>query len=384
MTQTVPKPMVAEKQVSMHPLSAYIDRLLAGETLLPDNPQNVMEVVGILDSYGVVLNAYSINLNYIADHQFLVLFPFFKYFDGKVNPAKWTRHIWHDRINFEYAEYCMRAMMWHGGGGLDAYLDSPEFAKACEPAIQARIKYNPFLQVLHRLFPDYLPEQIRQLAYYSGLGQFWRVMSDIFMSLADRYNRGEIKHIIEIVDHIKAGLVADAARPITYAVEIRGERFEIMPKSAGLTFLPDTAVPYVEAIFFRGTPFQGTVSFNAQAQQISPDQSRFAYGALFADPLPVTGAGIPPTLLMQDMYRNLPDYLHQFYLESTRGEQDIRVKICGTFQKSMFCVTNAAVAGLMPHPANTTDPQEQIANQTYLEGWMDKLLTSRLDVVQTA
>ncbi|MEO0455087.1 MAG: CO2 hydration protein [Cyanobacteria bacterium P01_A01_bin.114] len=376
--------MVAAKKVPTHPLSAYIDRLLAGKTLLPDTPENVMEVVGILDSYGVVLNAYSINLNYIADHQFLVLFPFFKYFDGKITPDKWFRHIWQDRINFEYAEYCMRTMMWHGGGGLDAYLDTPEFAAACEQAIQAKIKYNPLLRVLHRLFPNFLPEQIRQLSYYSGLGQFWRVMSDIFLSLADRYNRQEITTILEVVDHIKAGLVADAGRPITYTVKIGGKPYDIIPKSAGLTFLPDTAVPYVEAIFFRGTPFQGTVSYNAQAQQISPDQSRFAYGALFADPLPITGAGIPPTLLMQDMYCNLPDYLHQFYLEHTRGEQDIRVKICATFQKSMFCVTNAAVVGLMPHPADTTDPQAQLENYQYLEGWMDKLLRSRLEVVQTA
>jgi len=40
------------------------------------------------------------------------------------------------------------------------------------------------------------------------------------------------------------------------------------------------------------------------------------------------GAGIPPSLLMQDMYRHLPEKLHQWYLERTRGEGDVRVKIC--------------------------------------------------------
>ena len=86
-----------------------------------------------------------------------------------------------------------------------------------------------------------------------------------------------------------------------------GETLPVLPPAAGLTFLADVAVPYVEAVFLRGTPFLGTVSFNAQAQQISPDRARFAYGALFADPLPTMGSGIPPSLLMQDMYRHLPE-----------------------------------------------------------------------------
>jgi CO2 hydration protein len=236
---------------------------------------------------------------------------------------------------------------------------------------------------MHRLFPGFLPEQVRQLAYYSGLGQFWRVMSDIFMSLSDRYDRGEITSIPAVVDHIKAGLVADAGRPITYAVEIKGQRYDLLPASAGLTFLPDTAIPYVEAVFFRGTPFLGTVSYNAQVHQISPDQSRFTYGALYADPLPTMGSGIPPSLLMQDMYRHLPEYLHRFYRTTTWGEHDIHVKICETFQRSMFCVTNAALMGLLPHPADTPDPQAQAANRQFLRAWMDRLSTSRLDTAQS-
>ncbi|HEY9649052.1 MAG TPA: CO2 hydration protein [Coleofasciculaceae cyanobacterium] len=376
--------MVVSKQQSKsrnHPLEGYIERLISGGALLPDSPQNVLEVVGILKSYGIVLDAYSRNLNYIAENQFLVFFPFFKYFNGDVSLQKLLRHWWHDRINFEYAEYCMKAMFWHGGGGLDAYVDSPEFKKRANQAIQAKFGGNPFVQGLDWLFPDFLLEQARQMAFYSGLGQFWRVMSDMFMSLAERYEHREITSIPHVVGHILDGLVENASLPITYVVNIRGKAYEIIPKSAGLTFLPDTAVPYVEAVFFRGTPFLGTVSFNAQANQISPDQSRFAYGALYADPLPVGGAGIPPTLLMQDMRHYLPDYLENVYKRSRRGDDDLRVQICITFQKSMFCVTTAAILGLAPHPLNTTDPKQQKENRAYLEGWMDRFLTSQLSAV---
>jgi CO2 hydration protein len=269
-------------------------------------------------------------------------------------------------------------MFWHGGGGLDAYLDSPEFERRSQQAIQARFKGNIPTQTLHLLFPEFLPEHIRQLAYYSGLGQFWRVMSDLFLDLSDLYDEGKITSISDVVEQIRAGLVAAANLPITYAANIRGHKYEIIPKSEGLTFLADTAIPYVEAIFFRGTPFRGTVSYNAQAHQISSDQSRFTYGALYADPLPTGGAGIPPTMLMQDMRHYLPEYLHDIYKRSRRGEDDLRVQICISFQKSMFCVTTATIFGLAPFPLDTTEPQQQEKNRVYLEAWMDRFLTSRL------
>ncbi|WP_413160823.1 CO2 hydration protein [Capilliphycus salinus ALCB114379] len=365
-------------QPTLHPLEEYIQRLQTGDALLPDYPENVVEVVGILKSYGVVLDAYSRNLIYIADHQFLVFFPFFKYFNGEFTLSKLLQHWWHDRINYEYAEYCMKAMLWHGGGGLDAYLDSPEFQQLANQAIQARFKNNPLILGLNKLFPDFLTEQIRQLAYYSGLGQFWRVMSDMFIELSDRYDNGEITSIPQVVEHILNGLVADANKPITYSVKIKDRVYDIIPKSAGLTFLMDTAVPYVEAIFFRGTPFQGVVSYNAQVHQIPTEQKEFNYGALYADPLPIGGSGIPPTQLMQDMRHYLPDYLHEIYRKSCRGEDDLRVQICQSFQKSMYCVTTAAIRGLAPYPLDTTDPQQRQANHDYLQGWMDRFLTSRL------
>ncbi|WP_017655048.1 CO2 hydration protein [Fortiea contorta] len=359
-------------------LSEYIKRLQSGQALLVDNPENVLEVVGILKSYGVVLDAYSHNLIYIGEQQFLVFFPFFKYFNGDISWQKLFRHWWHDRINFEYAEYCMKSMMWHGGGGLDAYLDTQEFHKIAQAVIAAKFKNNPLMIGVNQLFPDFLNEQLRVSTYYSGLGQFWRVMADIFLSLSDLYDLGKITTIPQVVEYIKSGLVADASKPITYDVKIQGKVYEIIPKHIGLTFLADTAIPYVEAVFFRGTPFSGTVTYNAQAYQIPPDQARFEYGALYADPLPIGGAGIPPTLLMQDMRHYLPEYLHAVYRNSLRGEDDLRVQICMSFQKSMFCVTTATILGLMPHPLDTQDAAEEKANLIYLKKWMNRLETSRL------
>lgn len=368
----------AIKPTQSEVIEKYTQRLESGQALLQDSPQNLVEVVGVLKSYGVVLDAYSVNLCYIANTQFLRLFPFFKYFNGEINSRKFFRNVWHDRINYEYAEYCMKSMMWHGGGGLDDYLDTPEYAAIADKVIKAKFKYNPFMLGLHKLFPDFLPELLRQMAYYSGLGQFWRVMSDIFIDLSDLYDRGEIKSIPDVVQHILDGLVKDAARPITYKVTIGKEEYEIIPQSAGITFLMDTGVPYVEAIFFRGTPFPGTISYNAQAYQIPYDQGSFGYGALYADPLPIGGAGIPPTLLMQDMRHFIPDYLMDIYRATTRGEGDLRIQICQSFQKSMFCVTTAAVKGLAPHPLDTTDPEQQAANRKYLKGWLKRLFTSKL------
>ena len=354
-------------------------RLLAGQTLLSDTADHLIEVVDVLQSYGEVLDAYSINLIYQAEGQFLNPLPVFKYFDGDLNPARWWRHLNHDRINFEYAEYCQKAMFWHATGGMDAYLDSPGFAENCRRIIAAKRRRDPLLALLHPLAPGFLPELIRSAATTHALGQFWRVMSDLFIDLARAEREGRVRSIPAVVDFIRDGLVAAAANPITYAVEIGGERFWVLPPEANLTFLMDVAVPYVEAVFLRGTPFLGTVSFNAQAQQISPDQAQFTYGALYADPLPSMGAGIPPSLLMQDMFRHLPERLHQWYRDRSRGEGDVRVKICMSFQKAMFCVTNAAINGTMPHPLNSEDPAAREANGAYAQAWAARLGIARTD-----
>jgi len=354
-------------------------QLLTGSTLLSESEENRIEVVDVLHSYGEVLDANSRNLIYQAEAQFLNPFPVFRFLDGDLSLGKIWRHLCHDRINFEYAEYCMKTMLWHGTGGLDAYLDSEPFRGDCAAIIARKTKGDPLLAILHPLFPNFLPEAIRVAATTNALGQFWRVMSDLFIDLARAEAQGSITTIRALVDFLRQGLVAAAGQPISYGVTLGGERYWVLPPEAGLTFLADVAVPYVEAVFLRGTPFLGTVSFNAQAQQISPDQGKFSYGALYADPLPTMGAGIPPSLLMQDMYRHLPQRLHELYLKRTRGEGDERVKICMSFQKAMFCVTNAAIEGTFPFELGCVDASQQAANQAHAAAWANRLASARTD-----
>jgi CO2 hydration protein len=354
-------------------------QLLTGSTLLSESEENLIEVVDVLHSYGEVLDAYSRNLIYQAEEQFLNPFPIFRFLDGDLSFSKIWRHLCHDRINFEYAEYCMKTMLWHGTGGLDAYLDSEPFLRDCAAIIARKTKGDPLLAILHPLFANFLPEAIRTAATTHALGQFWRVMSDLFIDLAQAEAQGSIATIRDLVDFLRQGLVDAAGQPISYGVTVAGEQFWVLPPDAGLTFLVDVAVPYVEAVFLRGTPFLGTVSFNAQAQQISPDQGQFSYGALYADPLPTMGAGIPPSLLMQDMYRHLPQRLHALYLKRTRGEGDERVKICMSFQKAMFCVTNAAIEGTFPFELGCVDASQQAANQAHAGAWANRLATARTD-----
>jgi CO2 hydration protein len=358
-------------------------RLLKGDPLLEESTDNLIQVVDVLASYGEVLDAYSDNLIDQAQRQFLNPLPIYKYFNGDISPARIWKHLNHDRINFEYAEYCMRTMLWHGTGGLDAYLDSEEFKRLCDPIVRQKTSRDLLLALLQRLAPDFLPELIRVAATTPALGRFWRVMSDLFAALAKAEADAEVTSIADVVAFLRDGLVAAAGQPITYAVSLSGRRFEVIPAEAGLTFLVDVAVPYVEAVFLRGTPFLGTVSFNAQARQISPDQAQFAYGALFADPLPTMGAGIPPSLLMQDMYRHLPPRLHHWYVERTRGDGDERVKICMSFQRAMFCVTNAAIAGTFPHPLNSQEPAAQQSNAAYARSWAERLSAARTDCLDS-
>ena len=351
-----------------------IRRLLSDTPLLADTNDHLVQVVNVLESYGLVLDAYSKNLVDQGEKQMLNPFPVLRFFHEGFNPKRLWTHLMGDRINFEYAEYCQKAMFWHGTGGLDAYLDTPEFAAACKRVIKCKSARDPLLALNNRLYPDFAPEAIRSLTTIYCLGLFWRVMSDIFVDLARRYGIKEVTCVKDVVHHIRDGLVAAAGSPIEYKVTIGGEEIWVLPPEAGLTFLMDVAVPYVEAVFFRGMPFLGTVSYNAQARQISPDISDFKYGALYADPIPSMGAGIPPSLCMQDMYRHLPEELSLWYDDNGRGQTDVHVQICISFQKSMFCVTNAAIAGTMPAPLDTEDPEQQAANRAYAESWSGRLM----------
>ena len=77
---------------------------------------------------------------------------------------------------------------------------------------------------------------------------------------------------------------------------------------------------------------------------------------------------------MQDMVRHLPAELNEWYDDIARGQTDVHVQICISFQKSMFCVTNAAIAGTMPHTLDTTDPDQQAANRGYAESWSGRFM----------
>ncbi|MDG2329084.1 MAG: CO2 hydration protein, partial [Synechococcus sp. cluster2_bin.44] len=345
MTTTV-KPLTAPVLPDQEEL---IQRLLSDTPLLADTQDHLVQVVNVLETYGIVLDAYSKNLVDQGEKQLLNPFPIFRFFHEGLTPKRLWDHLLGDRINFEYAEYCQKAMFWHGTGGLDAYLDSEPFQDVCQRIIQRKAQRDPLLALTNKLYPGFAPESIRSLTTIYCLGLFWRVMSDLFVDLARRYAIKEVTCVNDVVHHIRDGLVAAAANPITYEVEIAGEKIWVLPPEAGLTFLVDVAVPYVEAVFFRGMPFLGTVSYNAQARQISPDISDFKYGALYADPIPSMGAGIPPSLCMKDMFRHLPEELSRWYDDHGRGQVDVHVQICVSFQKSMFCVTNGAIAGTMPH-----------------------------------
>jgi len=362
-------------------LEELISRLLSDRPLLADTPDHLLQVVNVLESYGIVLDAYSTNLVYQGETQLLNPFPVMRFFHDGFSLNRLWKHLLGDRINFEYAEYCQKAMFWHATGGMDAYFDSDAFQEACERIIRLRSRRDPLLALVNRFYPAFAPEAIRSLTTIYALGLFWRVMSDIFIDLARRYRIGEVTCVNDVVHHIRDGLVAAAGHPITYQVTVAGEAIWILPPEAGLTFLMDVAVPYVEAVFFRGMPFLGTVSYNAQAQQIAPDISSFKYGALYADPIPSMGAGIPPSLCMSDMFRNLPEELSQWYDHHGRGQVDAHVQICVSFQKSMFCVTNAAIAGTLPHALDSSDPAAIAANRAHATAWAERLMGCRRDAL---
>ena len=206
-----------------------IRRLLSDTPLLKDTPDHLLQVVNVLESYGLVLDAYSKNLVDQGEQQMLNPFPVFRFFHEGFNLKRLWTHLMGDRINFEYAEYCQKAMFWHGTGGLDAYLDTPEFAEACQRIIKRKSARDPLLALNNRLYPDFAPEAIRSLTTIYCLGLFWRVMSDIFVDLARRYAIKEVTCVNDVVHHIRDGLVAAAGSPIEYKVTIGGEEIWVLP-----------------------------------------------------------------------------------------------------------------------------------------------------------
>ncbi|NBY58917.1 MAG: carbon dioxide transporter, partial [Synechococcaceae bacterium LLD_019] len=146
-------------------------------------------------------------------------------------------------------------------------------------------------------------------------------------------------------------------------------------------------LPYVEAVFYRTSPFRGTKSYNAQANQVPADQADFHYGILYADVYPVGSAGIPPTLLMQDMLHFLPAYLEATYQNHGRGDEDKLIQLGITFQRSMYNVTSAVIQALrcaLLYPLNDPDPEHLLANRRFFEAQMDRFLRpeARLSDIQ--
>ncbi|TVQ16097.1 MAG: CO2 hydration protein [Leptolyngbya sp. DLM2.Bin15] len=406
---------------SQHPFADIIHRLEAGGAMLPDTPENLMQIIGIYKAYAVPMDFYWRDLLYIAERVFLNPVPAFKYFlpqeyldlhnhyagddadlriwrgeatahpelldfikkgETKKSWPKLFHHLWHDRINMEFAEACMRAMLWHRKmyapvNRFDPYLDTDEYKANADRAIRAYFKNNPLMLSLHKLFPEMFIEKVRELSYYANLGLFWEVMAPVFFEMSDLYDEGKITSVPEAMNFLVNGIFAIAGRPIYHHVYIDGECYEIIPKSQGMTWLYEAALPYVESVFYRTAPFRGTKSYNAQAGQVPAEQADFHYGILYADVFPVGTAGIPPTLLMQDMRHFLPSYLVDYYSQHCRGQDDMLIQLGITFQRSMYCVTSAVIQALrqaLLYPLDDPNPEHLMANRQFFESQMDRFL----------
>ncbi len=426
MTVLTPKPTALPP--STHPFAEVVQRLEAGGSMLPDTPENLKQIIGIYKAYAVPMDFYWRDLLYIAERVFLNPLPAFKYFPSQeyldlpnsyagesadlriwrgeagAHPEllefmekgetgrmpKLLHHLWHDRINMEFAEACMDAMFWHQGmgGRFYDYLESDTYKANADRAIKAYFKGNPLMLGLHKLFPEMFLEQVRKLSYYANLGLFWEVMAPVFFEMSDIYDEGGFAGVPDAMNFLVNGIFAVAGRPIYHHVYINGECLEIIPKSEGFTWLYEAALPYVEAVFYRTAPFRGTKSYNAQAGQVPADQADFHYGILYADVFPVGSAGIPPTLLMQDMVHFLPPYLQEIYLNHRRGEEDQLIQLGITFQRSMYNVTSAVIQALRAalfYPLDDPDPEHLLANRRFFESQMDRFLRSeaRLRDVQS-
>jgi CO2 hydration protein len=412
---------------STHKYADVIHRLEAGGSMLPDTPENLEQIIGIYKAYAVPMDFYWRDLLYIAERVFLNPLPAFKYFISKqymdlansysgdnsklriwrggekahpelvafmkrgetISMPKILHHLWHDRINMEFAEACMQAMFWHQdmGGRFNDYLESKTYLANADRAIKAYFKGNPLMLLFYKLFPEMFIEQVRQLSYYSNLGLFWEVMAPVFFEMSDLYDEGGINSVPEAMDFLVNGIFAVAGRPIYHHVYIGNECIEIIPKSEGFTWLYEAALPYVEAVFYRTSPFRGTKSYNAQANQVPADQADFHYGILYADVYPVGSAGIPPTLLMQDMLHFLPAYLEATYQNHGRGDEDKLIQLGITFQRSMYNVTSAVIQALrcaLLYPLTDPDPEHLLANRRFFEAQMDRFLRpeARLSDIQ--
>ena len=269
---------------SSHPFAEVIHRLESGGSMLPDTPDNLKQIIGIYKAYAVPMDFYWRDLLYIAEKVFLNPLPAFKYFisdeyldrqncyagdeaairiwrgPGDAHPElrefmekgesgrklpKLLHHLWHDRVNMEFAEACMQAMLWHEdiNPTFNAYLYTDEYRANSDVAIRAYFKGNPAMLGLYKLFPEMFLEQVRTLSYYSNLGLFWEVMAPVFFEMSDLYDEGKMTTVPEAMEFLVNGIFAIAGRPIYHHAYIDGECYEIIPKSQGFTWLYEAALP---------------------------------------------------------------------------------------------------------------------------------------------
>ena len=231
--------------------------------MLPDTPENLKQIIGIYKAYAVPMDFYWRDLLYIAEHVFLNPLPFFKYFISRDylqrpnayagangSPKIWRgeaqahpelmefiekgeagrklpeliHHLWHGRVNMEFAEACMRSMFWHKdiNPRFNDYLYTDTYKVAAERAMQAYFKRNPVMLGLYKLFPEMMLEKVRELSYYSNLGLFWEVMAPVFFEMSDIYDEGGFASVPDAMDFLVNGIFAVAGRPIYHHAYIDG------------------------------------------------------------------------------------------------------------------------------------------------------------------
>jgi len=86
--------------------------------------------------------------------------------------------------------------------------------------------------------------------------------------MSDIYDEGGFKGVPDAMNFLVNGIFAIAGRPIYHHVYIRGEN---APNHQRLHVAVRSCL-YVEAVFYRTSPFRGTKSYNAQAKQVPDDQ----------------------------------------------------------------------------------------------------------------
>ncbi len=114
-------------------------------------------------------------------------------------------------------------------------------------------------------------------------------MAPVFFEMSDLYDEGKIKSVPDAMNFLVNGIFAIAGRPIYHHVYIRGEMYEIIPKSCGFTWLYEAALPYVEAVFYRTAPLEELNPTTPKPSKFQPNKviSIMGFYTLMSTPLVV-------------------------------------------------------------------------------------------------